>query len=236
MQKFKEFFINSFFCYLAIELVEEMLEEALAVGISNIIIKGASTLLVVSLTQSFKVVLKFIVKKLTYKEGNDKMNKLKTAISAIVSNKKSILATAAAALGLITGTGVIDITALPAIWIGSFNLTPWLYWGVLAVALIIGISGKGWETIKAFKERVDALKEDKKQATLVSKAKAEIKADKKKANQTQAQSAKQEAKRLADEQAKLEKENAEREEREKIDAIKRDLLAAEQAKNETKEQ
>ena len=56
MQKFKEFFINSFFCYLAIELVEEMLEEALAVGISNIIIKGASTLLVVSLTQSFKVV------------------------------------------------------------------------------------------------------------------------------------------------------------------------------------
>lgn len=235
MQKFKEFFINSFFCYLAIELVEEMLEEALAVGISGLILKGASTLLVVSVTQTCKVGLKTIIKRLTYKEGNDKMNKLKTAVSAIVANKKSILGTAAAALGLITGTGVIDISAIPAIWIGSFNLTPWLYWGVIALALIIGVSGKGWETIKAFKERIDVLNEEKKQEALVKKAKAEIKADKKKANQTQAQTAKQEAKRIADEQAKLEKENAEREEREKINAIKQDLLAAEQAVNKTAE-
>ena len=161
------------------------------------------------------------------------MNKLKTAISAIVANKKSILATASAALGLLTGTGVIDTTVLPVIGIGGFNLTPWLYWGLIAIAIIIGISGKGWETIKTFKERIDALKEEKLQASRVKKVKAEIKADKKRANQDQAKTDKQEAKRLADEQAKLAKEEAERKEREILDNIKKELLAAEQTEDKT---
>jgi hypothetical protein len=90
MRKFKELFVNSFFYCLAIELVEEIIEDIIALGVSAVITKAVSAVIVVSLTQSTKLVVKRIVKKITYKEGNDKMSKIKTFFTWIFANKKSL--------------------------------------------------------------------------------------------------------------------------------------------------
>lgn len=236
MQKFKEFFINSFFCYLAIELVEEMLEELFAFGLASIFVKGISTLLVVSITQSVKVAIKTIIKKFTYKEGNDKMNKVKQFFTWIWSNKKTMIGTVSTALATLSGTGIIDISILPELLIGGFNVTPIIYYGVLLIAALIGVFGKGLESIKEFAERIKKIKAEKEHKNLVKKVKAEIKAEEKAANQTQAEKEKEEAKKAAEEKAKLEKEQAEIELRTKMDAIKADLKATEAAKKLAKEQ
>ena len=236
MQKFKEFFINSFFCYLAIELVEELLEEMIAFGIASLFIKGISTLLVVSITQSVKVAIKTLVKKFTYKEGNDKMNKFKQFFTWIRSNKKTIIGTVSTAVAALSGTGIIDISILPELPIGGFNVTPILYYGVLLILALIGVFGKGLESIKEFTERIGLIKAEKEHNALVKKVKAEIKAEEKAANQTQAEKEKEEAKKAAEEKAKLEKEQAELELRTKMDAIKAELKAAEAAKKLAKEQ
>ena len=71
---------------LTYEIIEELIEEAIAYTITTVIAKTLSFLLVVVLTQTVKVtakglakgitvVLKPAVKRLTYKEGNDKINK-----------------------------------------------------------------------------------------------------------------------------------------------------------------
>ena len=71
MKKIKELFVNSFIFYLAIELVEELLEEFFAFGITWIFTKAISTFTVVVITTFGKTIGKHIVKRITYKEGND---------------------------------------------------------------------------------------------------------------------------------------------------------------------
>jgi hypothetical protein len=232
MQKFKEFFINSFFCYLAIELVEEMLEELIAFGIASLFIKGLSTLLVVSITQSIKVAIKTLVKKFTYKEGNDKMDKFKQFFTWIKSNKKTILGTASTAVAALSGTGIIDISILPELPVGGFNVTPILYYGVLLVFALIGVFGKGLESIKEFAERVKKIKAEKEKRAIEKEAKAELKAEEKAASQTQAEKEKADAKKAADEKAKAEKEQAEKEHRLKIEEAKAKLLAEKASKEQ----
>ena len=117
MKKIRDFFYNSFLYLLAIELVEEILEELIAWGISNfiawIVMKAISAVIVVALTQSTKVLIKRLIKKLTYKEGNDKMNKIKQAFTWLFANKKSLLGIGSSAVAVLSGTGVIDIAGLP---------------------------------------------------------------------------------------------------------------------------
>lgn len=76
---------------LVYEIIEELLEEAVAWTITTLVAKALSFLLVVVLTQFTKVtgkmiakslvlVLKPVVKRFTYKEGNDKLNAIKKLI------------------------------------------------------------------------------------------------------------------------------------------------------------
>ena len=229
MQKFKEFFINSFFCYLAIELVEETIEELIVIGVSSLFIKGFSTLCVVSLTQSAKIIIKAIVKKITYKEGNDKMSKIKSFFTWIWSNKKTLLGTlssvASAVVGVLSGTGVIDISALPELLIGSFNITPIIYYGILLILTLIGVFGKGFESIQEFAERIGLIKAEKEQEAIDKEAAAEIKAEEKAASQTQAEKEKAEAKAQAEAEAQAAKEQAEAEHRAKVEEAKARILA-----------
>ena len=154
MKKIRDFFCDSFLYLLAIELVEETLEELIAWGITNVltwvITKALSALIVVALTQSTKIVIKRLIKRITYKEGNDKMNKIKTFFTWIFANKKTLLGIGSSAVAVLSGTGVIDVNALPELLISGFNLTPVLYYAVLALFSILGITGKGFETIKGF--------------------------------------------------------------------------------------
>lgn len=223
MRKFKEFFVNSFFFYLAIELVEEILEDLISIGISSLLIKGVSTLFVVSLTQGTKVLIKRIVKRITYKEGNDKMEKIKKIFSWLNANKCTLLGIGTGALTVVSGAGIIDVSTFPALMIGTFNITPFLYYGVLGVLTVVASFFP--ETIEKFKARVDAIKAEKAQKALVKEAEKELANEEKVATQTQADKEKAEAKKLKAEAEAKAKEKADAEHKAKVEAIKAQIKA-----------
>lgn len=209
MKKIKELFVNSFVFYLAIELVEELLEEVFAFGIAWIFAKAISTFTVVVITTFGKTIFKNIVKRITYKEGNDKMKAIQKFGQWLKGNYKPLLGTASAAVTALGGTGVIDVMSLPALDIAGFNLTPILFYVVLGVLSLLGISQKGWRTIATYVEdaAVEAHVTHKKRVQTIAKkrVKAEEKeaklsqaAQEKKTAREEAEKAKQEAKKQAD--------------------------------------
>lgn len=228
MRKFKEVFVNSFFYALAIELVEETIEDFIAMGFSIVITKAFSALIVVTFTQSTKLVIKRLVKKITYKEGNDKVNKLKNFFSWIWSNKKSLLGTIG---GLVSGvataiaTNSDAILALPELLVFNFNLTPILAGLLVFAGVEVGVVGKGFEWVSQYKARKEAENAEKERKAILKEAKKEIAEAQKKATQTQAEKEKAEAKAKAEELAKKEKEKADAEHRAKVEEVKKQLLA-----------
>lgn len=237
MNKIKELFVNSFFYCLAIELVEEVLEEIIAWGISScitfIITKAISAVIVVAFTQTLKLVLKKIIKRITYKEGNDKVSKIKSFIKLIFSNKKSIAGTIGLAFGTLTGTGIVDIELLPTIMIGSCDIAPFLYYGVVAILLLIGICGKGWETTEQFDARKETEKTEKQAKAILKEAKKEIATEQKLANQTQAEQEKAKAKAEEEKKAQEEKAKADAEHRAKVEQAKAKLIAEAKSKEKS---
>lgn len=255
MKKFKELIVNSleslkklikdlfhskkviFLYYVTIELVEEALEEFIAWGVSNfiswIVRKTFSAILVFVSTQSIKFVIKKIVKNLTYKEGNDKVEKLKKAWDWFTSKKCTILGIGSAAVTALSGLDIIDIKSLPAINVGSFNVTPIIYYGVLAVLIIIAsFFPESAEDYNDRKKREQTKKQLKHDMKVVKK---QVKNDAKLANQTQAKREKAEAKAKADEEAKTKREQQEKEYNERIEKLKEEYIKSLENKKDKSE-
>jgi len=207
------------------EMMEEVLENAIAYMITNtfaiLITRAVSTFAVVAATQGLKTLIKKIlspiVKKITYKEGNDKMKFFKKFWEFLKANKFSLIGTASAVTATLSGSGLIAVEALPELLIGSFNLTPVLYYFVLGALSILGVSKKGWETISTYLTRVAEEKAIKAEKALVKEAQKEI-ADEKKAEMKLVKEAKKEVK-------KEEKAKAKAEHKEKIAEVKANLIA-----------
>lgn len=216
----------SLFSVFVWELIEEGLEELIAYTITNalaiFITKAISTLAIISATQGIKLLLKRtlkpIIKTLTYKEGNDKMSKIKSFFSWIWANKKSLLGIVSGSIMALSGAEVIDVSALPELNIGGFNITPIIYYGILLIIALIGVFGKGFESIQEFANRIAELKAEKEQKQIDKEALAEIKAEEKQANQTDAQI-----------QAQTEKAQAEAEHKAKVAEAKARILAERQS-------
>ena len=198
MKKIKELFVNSFVFYLAIDLVEELLEEIFAFGITLVLAKALSTFAVVVITTGGKAIFKGIVKRITYKEGNDKMKAIQKFGQWIKGNYKPLLGTASAAVTALGGTGVIDVMSLPALDIAGFNITPILFYIIFGVLSILGISQKGWRTVgTALAEaEIEAGVKHKKHVQIT--AKKRVKAEAKEAKLSQAAQEKKTAKEAAD--------------------------------------
>lgn len=215
------------------EMVEEALENLIAYALSSavavFVTKALSTLAIITATQGIKVSIKrFLVplfKEITYKEGHDKMSKVKQFFTWIWCNKKTLLGTASTAVLTLSGTGVIDANGIAPLYIGGFNITPIVYYGCLAVISLFGIFGKGIEDIKTFFERVGLIKAQKEEKAIIKEAEKEIKAEQKLANQTQAQQEKKTAKEEAISKAKQEKDKADAEHKAKVQEAKAKLLA-----------
>ena len=212
---------------------EELLEEGIAYLLGRafaiLITRAISAVIIVFSTIWLKRVIfrlvKPIIKKITYKEGNDKMNKLKKFGTWLFANKKTLIGTLSASIMTLSGTGVINVSALPDLTIKGFNFTPVIYYGVLVVLALLGMFGKGFEKIEEFFARMTVVKAKKEQNAIVKQAEKEIKAEQKKANQTQAEQDKQKAKEEADAKAKAEKEKADAEYRAKVEQAKAELKA-----------
>ncbi len=198
MKKIKELFVNSFIFYLAIELVEELLEEFFAFGITWIFAKAISTFTVVVITTFGKTIFKNIVKRITYKEGNDKMKAIQKIGQWIKGNYKPLLGTASAAVTALGGTGVIDVMSLPALDIAGFNITPILFYVILGVLSIFGISQKGWRNLATAIADAQVETQVKHEKHVQATAKKRVKAEEKEAKLSQAAQEKKTAKEVAD--------------------------------------
>lgn len=215
------------------ELVEEALENLIAYALSSavalFITKALSTLAIITATQGIKVSLKrFLLpffREITYKEGKDKMSKIKAFFTWIWCNKKTLLGTASMAVMTLSGTQVIDVNGLPALVVGGLNITPIIYYACLAVLALIGVFGKGLESIKTFFERVGLIKAQKEEKAILKEAQKEIDAETKKANQTQAEQEKEQAKNEKQKAEAEAKAKAEAEHRAKVEEAKAKLIA-----------
>lgn len=229
----KKHFGWAVFSVITWEVVEELIEELIAFWLSSAVVlfitKTITTIGIVVATIGLKKLLfklcKPIIKSITYKEGNDKMTKVKKFFTWIFANKKTLIGTLSASLMTLGGTGVIDVSALPDLTIGGFNITPVIYYGVLAVLALVGVFGKGFEKIEQFFARMKCVKAEKEQNAIVKQAEKELKAEEKLANQTQAEQDKQKAKEEADKKAKAEKEKADAEYRAKVEKAKAEIKA-----------
>lgn len=215
------------------EMVEELLENLIAFALSSavaiFVTKALSTLVIITATQGIKVSVKRFLfpffKKLIYREGNDKVSKIKQFFQWIYANKKTLIGTIAGAVTTLSGTGVINISGLPALNIGSFNLTPVIYYGALLALTLLGVFGKGVESIAEFFERIGLIKAEKEQNAIIKQAQKEIKAEEKIANRTQTETDKEQARKDAEEKAKAEKAKADAEYRTKVEQAKAKLKA-----------
>lgn len=215
------------------EMVEELLENLIAYAVSSavalFITKALSTLLIITATQGIKVSIKrFLlpfVRNITYKEGHDKMSKIAKFFNWIWCNKKTLTGTASVAVVTLSGTGVIDVNQLPTLMVSGFNVTPFVYYGCLAIIALLGVFGVGFERIESFAKRVGLIKEQKQEAKILAEAKKELKAEQKIANQTQAEQEKAKAKEEAKKLAETEKAKIEAEHKAKIEQAKAKLIA-----------
>lgn len=215
------------------ELVEEVVENLIAFCISEVValfvVKALSTLAVIGATQGIKVCIKrFLVpfvKTLTYKEGHDKMSKIKKFFTWIWCNKKTLVGTASTAVIALSATDFIPAGNLPMIAVGGVNITPILYYACLAILTLLGVFGVGIEKISDFFQRMGLIKAKKEEKAIIKEAEKEIAEEEKKANQTQAQQEKEQAKAKAVAEATAEKEKAEAEHRAKVEQAKAKLLA-----------
>lgn len=207
------------------ELLEEGLETLIAFAISSVcaifVVKALSTLGVVVATQGIKVLIKKIFmpffKKLIYRKGTDKMEKLKSFLDWVWANKKSLLGSVLAVFsGVLTAiaTNADLILQLPALTFLGINWTAVIF-GLLSFAGIeTAVIAKGFETTAGYKERTAVEKAQKEEKAILKQAKKEIKAEAKLANQTQTDKEKAKEKAIADAERKA-----------KVDAIKAKLIA-----------
>lgn len=232
-------FGKGFSLLLVYELIEELIEELIAWSITTMLAKAISFLLVVVLTQTTKVatktlvvVLKPAVKKLIYKEGNDKMEKLKALIASFKANWKNYI-------GIV---GAIATAIIPfvqdmmdfgiGIQVGGFNVIPFVLIILSAIVAIVGIFTDGihgkdvWEVIQKAKKEWNSVAQSQKEAEALRKiaeaaAKAELAEAEKLANAEIAkQQAEVEAKKKAEIEALVQKKLIEMEAARQLEAKK----------------
>lgn len=190
-----------FFALLVSELFEELLEEAIATGITWIIGKVINVLLVITLTQGTKIIIKRFVKTITYKEGEDKMKVLKKLGKYIknawllVWNNK--LTATMAAVGVYAGYSFYLASYSNYLWL---NIATGIVVGLFAAVFSVKFGG---ETLTQIIERLNARKlnkaDQKKAKEAALKAKEET-------AKIEAKVAELKAKKEAEDKARLEAE------------------------------
>lgn len=219
------------------------MEESIAWAITTVAARAISFIVVVLLTQTTKVtvkglakgltvLLKPLVKKITYKAGNDKVDKIRRIyktmknavakfIAFVVRNKKSISSTLVALVGSLGAGGFTGGGML----FGGVQLPMYAYYLIgAAVAIVMfaltemGIAAKGFENQKEYDERIAKEESEKAEKKALKEAEAKAKAEQ---EEILALAKAEEQKKLEAEQAEQAKLQAEQEERRKQDELNR---------------
>lgn len=220
---FKKLFDSSWWIFLtgfSWELVEELLEGLIAELLTNLIavfiVKALLTFSVVASTIMLKKLLKRLLRpiiiKLTYREGNDKVKALQNYWTKVRGNKVT---------GLISGIGFAGISYFQTLVPYATNC-----WWIALIAFVvffnIGIFFGG-ETLNQIQERLAQATLTKEENALIKEAQNKLKQLKKQAKQTEAEKAKEEA----DKKAKQERDS-------KVEAIMQRLIQEEKEKEQSK--
>ena len=138
---------------LITELIEEALEELIAWGLSWVLTKAISILFAVTITQGIKLIVKRFIKKITYRNGGDKMEKLKQFFCKLgewFTTNPITIATSGANLA---GSGAVGLGIYIAFNYFGWQLPEWAMYLIIGVASVglaclteWGILCKGWET------------------------------------------------------------------------------------------
>lgn len=190
-----------FLALLMSELFEEVIEEAIATGITWVIGKMVSVLLVITLTQGTKIIIKRFVKTVTYKEGNDKMKVLNKIWNAIKNsccfcwNNK--LTAGMVSVGVYAGYSFYLAAYFPYLWA---NIAGGVVLGLVAAILSIRFGG---ETLTQITERINAKKLTKAEQKAAKEAAEQAKVE---AARIAAIKAELKAKKEAEDEARLEAE------------------------------
>lgn len=188
----KEFFQGSgmtFVVVYAMELLEEGLENLIALGISTLF----STVLLVCLTQFTKLGLKKLVKlimpfvkKLIYKEGDDKVKALKNYWTKVWGNKIT---------GTSVGIGFAGISYFQTL-VEFAHHCWWIALIVFVVFFNLGIFFGG-ETLNQIQERLASATLKKEENEILKEAKKKLAQLKKQETQSEAERLKAEAEKKA---------------------------------------
>lgn len=196
----KEMFKGSgltFTVVFAMEMIEEGLENLIALGISTLF----STVLLVCITQLTKIglkrLIKFLmpfVKQLIYKEGNDKVKALKNYWTKVWGNK-------------ITGTSIGLGFAGVSYFQTLIPMAHHCWWVALIVFVVFFNLGVffGGETLNQIQERLASATLKKEEHEILKEAKKKLAQLEKEATQSEAerQKANAEAKAQAEREAKI---------------------------------
>lgn len=190
------------------EMFEEALEDFIAWGISSMVSKVLNVLFLVGLTQGTKLFIKRIAKTITYKEGHDKMAKIKKFFAkmkkvitenVVWSNKLTISGILSTGVMLLEGTEVINvISTLPELTVYGFNVMPYVVYLILGLLSVFGIGKQGFESVKTYLARVHAKEDVKAQKIAEKEYKKELVAKEKELKSKQDANIKAQAKALVD--------------------------------------
>lgn len=179
----------TFIVVFAMEMVEEGLENLIALGISTLF----STVLIVVFTQATKIGLKKLiklimpfVKQLIYKEGNDKMKLLKNYWTKVWGNKIT---------GTSVGLGFAGISYLQTL-IPFAHRCWWIALIIFVIFFHLGIFFGG-ETLNQIQERLANAILTKEQNSLYKEAKKRLAQEKKAETQSEVEKQKNDAKSKA---------------------------------------
>lgn len=156
------------------ELIEEALEEFIAFGLSEIVTFSLKAVFAVALTQGIKLVIKKIIKLLTYKKGDDKMDTFKKIGKFIRENWQTGLGIASFAYVIIESAMGLISTKL-----GAMGISPefvHLIMSPLYGLIVNALAKQGLEFGSAFTERKEVESTVKMQKA-IEKAKAKLLAE-----------------------------------------------------------
>ena len=169
-RKFKIMLYDGFLFVIIYEILEEILEDLIALAITDVFFGILSRVFCITVAQVIKFFIKKTIKTLTRREGDDKMKLLKKICYVLYFNKCTIAMTLLSAFSAFSAYIILPL----AMWLKIVIASVILCVGVLCAIQI------GWETYEEIKERL-SLKRDKKLKKKEKKNEKKLEKNKKKA-------------------------------------------------------
>ena len=219
-RKWKEILYDGFLFVIIYEILEEILEDLIALAITDVFFGILSRVFCITVAQVIKFFVKRTVKALTRREGDDKMKLLKRIIYGLYFNKCTIFMSLLSAFSAYCAYLIIPLPLWSRIAIGA---------GILLIGILCSIN-IGWETYGEIIERLD----NKKKRRAEKKIRKQQKVKEKEIFRN-AKKKEKEVKKLA---SRLEKEKLEKiklEEKQKVADMKLKLLDEAKREYEAKE-